>query len=76
MKSFSNRLKLARKNCGLSQKEVAEAMNISRQSVSRWENNRSYPEINNLVQLSQLYDTSVDELLQKNGWSYLNKVTN
>jgi len=60
------RLKNARVNSGLSQNDAATIMHVSRQSFSKWENNRGYPDIDNLVYLSQLYDVSIDDLLADN----------
>lgn len=60
------RLREARKSSGLSQNDAATIMHISRQSFSKWENDRGYPDIDNLVYLSQLYDVSVDSLLKDN----------
>ena len=62
--SLNNRLKQTREAAGLSQKDVAEALNISRQAISRWENGKSYPDLDNLVLLSDLYHISLDELLK------------
>ncbi|WP_422804601.1 helix-turn-helix transcriptional regulator [Tetragenococcus halophilus] len=42
---LDKRLKVARKNAGLSQNEVAEKLHISRQAISQWENGRSYPDL-------------------------------
>lgn len=50
---LDKRLKVARKNAGLSQNEVAEKLHISRQAISQWENGRSYPDLDNLTLLSQ-----------------------
>lgn len=61
---LSERLKAARERANLSQIEVAQAMNISRQSVSKWETGRTYPDLDNLVILSDLYKVSLDELLK------------
>lgn len=62
-KQLGSRLKEARLNKGFSQSDVAVKINISRQAISRWENNTSYPDIENLVYLSEYYDVSMDELL-------------
>lgn len=59
------RLKNARIQKVYSQNDVAEKLNISRQAVSRWENGRAYPDIDNLALLSEIYGVSVDELLGK-----------
>ncbi|GAX01668.1 helix-turn-helix domain-containing protein [Secundilactobacillus silagei] len=60
------RLRGARINSGLSQNDAATIMHISRQSFSKWENDRGYPDIDNLVYLSQLYKVSIDSLLKDN----------
>lgn len=49
---------------GLSQEELAEALGVSRQSVSKWENGASVPELDKLVQLSELFGVSLDELVR------------
>ena len=61
---LSKYLKKARENVGLSQAEVAEKLNISRQAISKWENGWTSPDIDNLVILSDLYDVSLDELIK------------
>ena len=48
---------------GLSQDDVAEALGVSRQSVSKWENNASVPELEKLLALSGLFGVSLDELV-------------
>lgn len=57
-------LKRAREKKNISQKEVASILNISRQSISKWENNRSFPDVDNLIRLSKIYEISIDELLK------------
>ncbi|MTV81394.1 helix-turn-helix domain-containing protein [Secundilactobacillus folii] len=64
--SLGTRLRSARINSGLSQNDAATIMHISRQSFSKWENDRGYPDIDNLVYLSQLYEVSIDNLLKDN----------
>ncbi len=61
---LSKSLKKARENAGLSQAEVAEKLNISRQAISKWENGWTSPDIDNLIILSDLYDVSLDELFK------------
>lgn len=51
-----------RKKKGLSQQEVAEAMDVSRQAVSRWEVGTSIPSMENLLALSKLFGISIGEL--------------
>ena len=48
---------------GLSQGDVANALEVSRQSVSKWENNVAVPELDKLMKLSELFGTSLDELV-------------
>lgn len=61
--TFSKRLSTARKNMGLTQSEVAERLNVSFQAVSLWERGETSPEIEKLVDLSRLYQVSLDWLL-------------
>lgn len=51
-----------RKKKGLSQQDLAEAMDVSRQAVSRWEVGTSLPSMENLLALSKLFEIPVDEL--------------
>lgn len=53
-----------RKKLGLSQEELAEKMNVSRQAVSKWESAQSIPEIEKLLQLSRLFGVTTDYLLK------------
>ncbi len=53
---------LRRRN-GLSQGELANELNVSRQSVSKWENGQSSPEIENLIAMSPIFHVSVDEII-------------
>lgn len=48
---------------GYSQQEIAIHLGIKRQAVSRWETDKAYPDIDNLVELSKYYEVSIDELL-------------
>lgn len=61
---LSRQLRMKREKHGLSQDEVAKAIFVSRQTVSNWENDRTYPDVQSLLMLSQIYDTTVDELIQ------------
>ena len=47
--SFADRLKEARRICGLSQEELAEQLDVSRQAVGKWEQGQSYPEVEKLL---------------------------
>ena len=52
-----------RKKKGLSQAELAEAINVSRQAISRWEVGSAIPSADNLMWLSKFYGVSIDELM-------------
>lgn len=52
-----------RKEKGLSQAELAEAINVSRQAISRWEVGSAIPSADNLMWLSKFYEVSMDELM-------------
>ena len=60
--SIANRLLEFRKKSGLSQEELAERLNISRQSVSKWENNQSLPDIALLPVIARYFGITMDEL--------------
>lgn len=53
-----------RKERGMTQAELAEKMNVTDKAVSKWERDLSCPDINALPRLAELFDLSVDELLQ------------
>ena len=58
------KLKDARMRSGFTQESVAEKVNVSRQTISNWENEKSYPDITSVIELSNLYSISLDELLK------------
>ena len=60
---IGNNLKKLRSNKGMTQKELAEALNVSYQAVSRWENDEVEPDISTLSKLSQIFGVSVDEII-------------
>ena len=61
---IGTKLKSARKKCGLTQEKAAETVGVSRQTISNWENEKSYPDIVSVIRLSSLYSVSLDELLK------------
>lgn len=61
---IGDKLKKARMDKNLTQEEVAEKIFVSRQSISNRENNKTYPDIGNVIALSDLYQISLDELLK------------
>lgn len=60
---LSEKIVLQRKRRGMSQEELAEKLDISRQAVSRWEQGTAMPDAENLVQLSRLFAVTTDYLL-------------
>ena len=60
---LKDKLAELRNKKGLSQIAAAEALNVSRQAISRWETGASAPSTENLIELSRLYGVSVDELV-------------
>lgn len=63
---IGKKLKNARIEAGLTQEKAAEKINVSRQTISNWENEKSYPDIISVIALSDLYSVSLDELLKGN----------
>lgn len=61
---IGSKIKKARSKAGLTQEKVAEALGISRQTISNWENEKSYPDIISVLKMSDLYDVSLDYLLK------------
>ena len=55
---------MIRKNKGLTQEELAEKLSVSRQAVAKWESGQVYPEITNLIQISNLFNVTVDYLVR------------
>lgn len=75
---IGDQLKKARMDKNMTQEEVAEKIFVSRQSISNWENNKTYPDIGNVIALSDLYQISLDELLKgsDNFMEHLEESTN
>lgn len=61
---IGKKLKSARVQSGMTQETVAEKINVSRQTISNWENEKSYPDIISVLELSNLYSISLDVLLK------------
>lgn len=58
--TIGNRIKIERKNKNISQQQLADHLNISRQAVSRWENNISLPDLNTIVLIAKYFDIKLD----------------
>ena len=61
---LSEKLYKLRKNSGLSQEQLAEKLNVSRQAISKWESGTAVPESEKLVTISNYFGVSVDYLLK------------
>lgn len=61
---IGKKLKNARIEAGLTQEKATEKIDVSRQTISNWENEKSYPDIISVIALSDLYSVSLDELLK------------
>lgn len=61
--SFAENLKRIRKERDISQEELAELMDVSRQAVSKWEQGAGYPEMEKMILLSEKLNVSLDELV-------------
>ena len=64
---ISSNIKKHRELKNYTQEELANQMNISRQSISKWERGDALPSIDNLIRLSDLLDLSLDELIMNRG---------
>ena len=61
---LGNQIKYYRSKKELSQEELAERVYVTRQSISNWENNKNYPDINSIVLLSEVFEISIDNLIK------------
>ena len=61
---LAGQIRRRRKELGLSQEELATCIYVSRQTISNWETDRTYPDVESLLLLSALFDTTVDELIK------------
>ena len=60
---LSEKIRTLRKNAGLSQEQLGEKINVSRQAITKWESGDGLPDIYNLVALSNLFSITLDELM-------------
>lgn len=78
---IGSKIKKSRIDAKLTQEQAAEALGISRQTISNWENEKSYPDIVSVLKMSDLYGVSLDYLLKgdspmKNYLDYIEESTN
>lgn len=60
---FGENLKVLRKSRKISQEQLAEKVNVSRQSVSKWETGDAYPEMNNILELCKIFHCHINDLV-------------
>lgn len=61
--NFSEKLKEIRKKEGISQEQLAEKIGVSRQAITKWENGKGLPDVENMVIIATIFKTTIDELL-------------
>lgn len=61
---LGNQIKKYRQEAQMSQEELANRIYVSRQTISNWENDKSYPDVNSLVLLSEIFQVSLDKLIK------------
>lgn len=76
MVKIGAQLKYFRRQKEWTQKQVADLLHVTPQTISKWELNKSYPDLDQLVALSQLYGKKVDTLLGQSKPSFFDFLTN
>lgn len=62
--NLGRKIKYEREKMSLSQEQLADIMHITRQAISKWETGQSYPDIEKLLQLAELFQLSLDDLVR------------
>ena len=70
---IGNKINQLRKLSGMTQEQLAEKLNVSRQTISKWESGGSFPDIESVVKVSKIFQVSLDDLLQEGEASVTNK---
>ncbi len=73
---FSEKLKKLRKDNNLTQEELADKINVSRQAITKWESGDGIPDIDNLKQISILFNVTIDELVKEDRDISINNIKN
>ena len=71
---FNENLKYLRKKEGLTQEQLAEKLNVSRQAVTKWESGKALPDIENLKEIAYIFSVSIDSLVEDIGSKRTNKI--
>jgi transcriptional regulator with XRE-family HTH domain len=61
---INEQIRMIRKKENLSQEQLGQKMNVTRQAIYKWESGKGYPDIQNLIKLSELFEISIDELIK------------
>ena len=67
---LGDKISMLRKARGMSQEQLAQCLDVSRQSVSKWELNEAIPDVNRVVALSELFGVTTDYLLKEDSREY------
>ena len=70
---IGNKINQLRKLSGMTQEQLAEKLNVSRQTISKWESGSSTPDIESVVKVSEIFQVSLDDLLKEGEASVTNK---
>lgn len=62
--TFGNMVATLRKQNGMTQLDLAEKMGVTDKAVSKWERDLSFPDVNSIPKLAEIFDVTVDELMQ------------
>ena len=63
--TLGEKIREARRRCGLSQEQLAEKLSVSRSAIAKWETDKGLPDVGNLKILSRLLSVSLDRLLDE-----------
>ena len=63
--SLGENLQFLRKKSEITQEQLAEKLEVSRQSVSKWESDAAYPEMDKIIQICDLFHVGMDDLVRK-----------
>ena len=73
---FNENLKYLRKQAGLTQEQLAEKLDVSRQAITKWESGQSLPDIENLKEISYIFSVSIDSLVSEIDCKSTTKIKN
>lgn len=73
--TFSNKIKKLRKDNKMTQENLADKLNVSRQTISKWENGVTFPDIDNILEICRVFNVSSDSLLNYQSEIEVRKIT-